>query len=579
MMVISLVAILALAGLALDSGSLYRARLALQTAADAAALDGLNYTIKTGAAEIVKRAAASSINDADAISSYLERKSRHTVRVNLNRAGYPDLKNGPTVAVKGTFYPPTLYVSDDKIVFEYQVELSRRIDFVIMDLLPYFGQGGRTLTVSARATRNRVNLALLLDTSNSMNCPEAGACSCINDNSCGSASGRKIDVLADAVKNFLLMFDKKDQILFVPFNMAASDPSTFDDLQKDWGIDFYNASQEQIDAFISYMFSLWQPSSNTNICDALIQAYNGMQAIASESQAAYMLFSDGAPTAGRFLFSNAAVLNKNLEPWTYQSSGGQFDYTHYTMRWKPGSGGGTTYPGPSVLVQSGMVGFGFKGPLPPPLGTYDAAADQASFPNDSTKGCGPDSAPEVTAQSDLGAAATEVFSPCLDSLEAHLPGKASDTYGGNYSGAAGFVRWPEQYYNCAIELADFIRGRKGILYVIGLGDKDPAPSDPDDPYQNAGDTTYRKDHFLARVANDYAAAISFSNSASSSDPTPPSFAYDDESKRGYVGYADYKDSSLSKVEKRGKYLATSNINELRLLFELIARKINLKLSS
>ena len=566
---------LALVGLAIDSGNLYRAQLALQGAADAAALDGVNYTIKLGNRDLSNYAAAATGRDNDeGIEQFLQGKCEATVRANLADAGYP-LTSEDEVPVC-TYSPSTDQSIGSGVVFDYEVTAKRLIHFLIMDKVPFIGAKERQLTAKAKAQRNVANIALILDVSHSMACPASGACDCLDAGTCPTSGSRRIDVLAKAVKDFLLMFDNKDNILIVPFNIAAASPLNWQEEREKYGFDPDTATETEIQAFINQLFERWEPRSNTNICDAFMEAYAGMDKLAHDAQAAYVFFSDGAPTAGRFLFSPAAVEKKRLEQWTYPDGGGNYDYVHYSLHWKD-SKTGSLLTGPSVLVQKGMLGFDWREAQPPAVGTYHAAADRASIPSDKNKGCGPDDPSVVASASGTNKAAADVFSPCLNNLEAHHPHEPSKTYGSEYQDTAGFGRWPEQYYNCAIELSDYIRLKKGTFYVIGSGEPETSPADPSDPYQNAADTTYRKDYFLARVANDPDAAVPASRPWPSPPPAPLSFAYDSVKKRGYSAYKGYNDAYLSKMEHRGKYLATSSMDDLRLLFQQIARKIKLKL--
>jgi hypothetical protein len=579
-----LVAVLAVVALAIDSGNLYHAQLALQRAVDAAALDAVNYTLKMGKTEFLSIASASDYEQIAPIQTYLEQLSTRTVHANLDEAGYPRLSGETEKDVEGKYSPPGSFTGEENsgTVFEYEVSAHRKIHYLLADKIPLFSSDSLVLAARAKARRNVANIALILDVSNSMNCPVSGSCDCLATNSCPSDGNRRMDALASAVKKFMLMFDNKDRIILVPFNIMAGTPVNWQAERESYGFDPETTTEADIQSYITDLFSRWVPRSNTNICDAFMQTHAEMNALVPNAQAAYVFFSDGAPTAARLLFSEAAANGKPIEPRTYQNGGGNtHDYLSYSLQWKNNPADTVFFTGPSVLTQSGMIRFDYQLPEPPSPGFYgpDEMGERASFPSDDTKGCGPDNPSPVLAANQRDTAANDVFSPCLNSLEAQLPNNPSRTYGSNYSGPAGFGRWQEQYYNCAIELADDIRAKKGTFYVIGLGDKELNPADPTDPYQNAGDTTYRKDHFLARVANDYEAAVPAPKPWPSPRPTPLSFAYDSGTKRGYVGYKGYENSFLSKTEHRGKYLATSNADELRLLFEQIARKIKLKLAS
>lgn len=603
LMAISLVCLLALLGLAIDAGNLYRAQLALQRAADAAALGTVNYVTMEGKLNVEERALTlanltkfSKDEEKEKwISALVKEQAEYLAWGNLDKAGYPnDSSKGYGVSFSGSYKPGGL-VADNKTAYLYEVTLKRKIDFLIMDLFPFIELKDPLLSASATARRKSANLALILDLSASMRCPKDGDCSCLEPHATTvcPATGRKFDVLADSVAEFMKMFDlENDRLGVVGFNIAAKGAMVSDviaEVQRQLGVTVGDpVTSSAINIFRNYVKQSYQPASATNVCDGLIEAYRLMNAQVGKEDVSYVMFSDGAPTASRFFLTNDAA--KTTLPFSGASGLGNYDYIHHTVEWVldkskwQNSTKGEWFAGPSLLMNTDALSLGDRweaptlpNPATPPNGSlgcdYSAASPVLS------------SAPQISKNTsgilNTEAAANAVFDPCVSSLEMHIPGDATNSFGSEYDGTTrSFKRWREMYYHCPIQVADYIRDQHGKFYLIGLGEPLHASqcvaanatekSVCSDPYENIHENFNRKDVFLARLALDHDLKKTYSDNTGAT-------ASEETVEFSYTGYSDYATWASKGSDKNGEYLPTNKTDTIKELFRRIARKVLLKL--
>ncbi len=282
-----------------------------------------------------------------------------------------------------------------------------------------------------------------------------------------------------------------------------------------------------------------------------------------------VVFSDGAPSAGRFLFSDTSVVSTNVD--TTVTGLGPYDYDIYTVAWlrRPPipAGEASYYSGPSLMVDNSAL----RSPIDGEFGII--MDDPAELPNPPGARChnGRNRAYPVSAPAALQDSLENNFSGCLTSFQAHLPGDTNSTYGSQYSPTASTARfrdWRKQYYHCAIEMGDFIRSSgNGTIYGIGLGDVKAGVA-ATDPYQDIEDDTNRKDIFLSRVMMD----VEESGKYQVADANGNLHRLDFD----YLEYKDFSEASQDGKRREGVYLPTSDPTQLRLLFQHIARRILLK---
>jgi hypothetical protein len=577
LMALTLTAFIAVIGLAIDAGNLYRARIALQNAADATALATVNYVSMKGKISLEESWGVATGTDSDkvaAMNNHLNPKALILAKANLEEAGLPHLADG--VHEVASVAPTTFVIrpinDPDPSVFDYQITVQRKVDYLLMHSVQIGNIGwNQSITTSATSRRRIANVALVVDISSSMSCPKTGVCDCLTPMAdgtrpaCPGVGSRRFDDLIDAVRDFLMMLDiDRDKIVIVPFNIygIALDAQA----EKTAHCTAAQLPSACIQSIADALKQDYPPATLTNIFDGLLQGWASLrdQTTHVSPRASYLLFSDGAPTASRFLFSDAAAIAAKLgvrqsgHNGTVDSQLGNYDYTSYTISWRDDAN--NIVAGPSVLVPTDSItGFSSSDPRQIDRGPSQSCLDGLSCAGNPNLSC----APVVNAAGDVPTAGQQVFGECVNTLEAHMPGMPTNVYGSDYlSGIAsnpGFKDWRQQYYNGAIEMADFIRTKKGVVYVVALGDKVAAP-DPNDPYENIDEYFHRKDIFLNRLALDLKGA----------EVSGPQFSYH--------GYDRYEDLSAMSPQQ-GVYLPTHNPADVKLLFTRIARKILLRLVS
>lgn len=593
-----LIGLLILIALALDAGNLYRARIALQNAADAAALSGIGHTTQLGkfTLENDEHANIQAGDSAEAkgrkITEYLEPRALAVARAVMGRSGYPhdpDADREVTFAVDEFLTPE----GSATTVYSYRVAVQRRVDFLLFDKIPGVNtEGFLDLSATATSTRKVANVMVFLDISDSMNCPVSSDCLCMRVASEGPCEGPfKIDALTEAVKVFLKMFDPaRDRIYFVPFNIRGAVFTLQDYIDAVEGgtvgpplPPVEELREEDIDLLLDLAkLTVNNPESSTNICDAFMRGRQRLEAdrIFNSQDVSYLLFTDGAPTAGRFLFSPASINGGALPEWDL-GAGGVYDYTSYTVAWVEETEDGMIERyGPSPLVQTNLLTSNFAGPEPPAEGSGqndDGTPSAAGWAMCSVNSAAQPLRP-VSELTPVNVVARDVFAPCLRNLGSHIPGEPDQVYGDEYDdgtggggGARQFHDYAEMYYNCAIQLSDHLRANRGIVHVIGLGEpaemrvtgtgESPIIADP---YQGVEDMHRRHDIFNARLAADDLYSIESPQLPEGVPPQPyPEWTYE-----GYEEFADIIDEN-----NQGTYKATPNAAELRLLFEEMAQII------
>ena len=434
-----------------------------------------------------------------------------------------------------------------------------------MDLIPFelFGLDQSVskakLTVLAEVQREPGNLSLVLDFSDSMNCPTQGACECKGPSrtvECDELAAtrtpdtQRVQELRTAVATFLDQFDPTyDRVNFVPFNIRAkvevglpASGSTFN-------------RQDIIDAVDAE-----DPSSSTNLCDGMMTAYEEY-ADKGTTDVTYVVFSDGAPTAARLLFSSSKT---NMES-NDQGLGGN-DYLSFAVAWQDDAN--NRWEGPSTLVKTDSIGYGYDSTEVPvgPAGQYipTCAYTQSSEPqvpsNDTNK-------------------YDAVFGDCMNDMGFHMPRNSTLSYGSDIrtasestSGKTYELNFREQYYNCAISLGDFLRSEGGSVYTVGLGEGRNLSTDigTGDPYQDADDVFARKDFFLTRVSYDV-------NQARPIDENEVQIVTEKHPDFDFQASQDYDDLLNLPVQKVGDYYATPDATKLESIFKAIAQKTLLRL--
>lgn len=498
-----LISMLLILGMAVDSGTLYNGQLSTQAAADAAAASGAALLAEQGSL---------------ANRSQIEAAMVEMARTNLKEKGI----EGPAIL--------QLSAQCDVGAGTAHVSITSNMNLRILRVVPGFRQAS-SVNATARAHVRPAVVSLLLDTSFSM-CCKPGEVTCNLTPNCPIA-GTKLADLQTAVISFISHFDPAhDNINLVAYALGAELLVPF----QAFGTGFPKDVIEQ------QVLNLTAGGA-TNFSDPILRAYFDVQNIGAEKQAAYVFFSDGAPTAARFLLADLGTVPKSNSINNILGLGfTDFDY----LSW-------AEYTGTSGSLQSIPYYFVYT----PKASDWNARlhTDSLPPPNGIVIHRGP------MPPHDGG----ELFSWTLRSMSTYMPDGSIDPGPTPIDPATGQAHWEffnyrQEYFNYALRLADFARQKGGSWYAVGLGDPAPQLIDPStgltDPYQNADRDFDRKDIYLGRLANDACGYVR-------GDPPFP----------GFATYAQM--SALG--HREGMYLATPDSAELKDLFTAIARKIKMQL--
>lgn len=529
-----LAVLLAFVGLAADAGNMYRTRARLQRAADAAALAGLGHRVLKGW-EYFNAGAGLGVPGAK--DDEASARAAEALAGNLTAAGI-------------TLAESTQAIAFNSLTDTMEVRVSYELPLRLMSYIPgQFGCDGGlshtcTVSVVSRIELRPANVGLVLDTSGSMACPRDGSdCSAcqhaLPPNDCntvfGPSNNQVIVALKEAVRGFTSFFNpNRDRINIVPFNIVA-DPSYFSVRTAAGAAVPFGESQARLDAFFDKIDSL-VPRSSTNMCDGLLTSFQDFAAanppVLGNENSFFLLFTDGAPNAGRFSFSNRRPSLDLL-----LAAGLRNDFIQYSIMWTVTGG---TYNRPSPLVYRDSMPFNWVDGVPP-----------AGVPT-----CG-------AISSVAGAPADAAFGNCIDDFSFRLPGAGGTSSGGGVS----FELSAHQYYHCAIEMADRVRAQRGSVYTIALGKEAPPSSDP---YQDPGDDFSRKDYFLRRVAYD--------QYHGSADPDFKPHGIVRNGTATAVGYAEHRgypelDADPAVRDLQGESYGTDDPNQLQDQFIRVAKSI------
>lgn len=519
--------LLMVGGLAINVGKIYRDYIQLQKAADVATLSGIGYSILNSDLPSGASAYASTIQD----------KANEILLENLKLSKVPTTNaNIPT--------PNYNSISQSlSTTFQYPSALAFRYGFTTSSV---------NLNINATSRRRRANVGMVLDFSASMNCPRTGVCDCLSPARTVTCDNlgvtQKIDDLRSSASVFVQKFNQAtDRVSLTLFNTTA---------QVLVGAQASGFSATTITDAISETPSSGSPiipSGATNISDGLLRSYTNFNSlgIVNNEDISYFVFSDGAPTATRFLLSSpkpggtyVATLDTN-NPYGL----GSYDYTNFSVEWPNHN------ISPGLLIRTETIPFGYTDTAAPdPRGTAPYCSPSTKFP------------PENPTYFHT------VFSGCLSNLGFHMPGLPLATYGAECGSSTQYLScWRQQYYNTTIQVSDFLRTVKSRIFTVGLGPAADlaAAITANDPYQVIDDTHSRKDIFLTRIANDYFEAVPLSNSQYGASHPEVS----------YTNYSNYATLGGTAFDKHGRYFSTDDSAVLSKLFEAAAVRILLRLTS
>jgi hypothetical protein len=648
LMIITLGLFLSFAATAIDMGNIYLWKLRLDKAARAGVLSGLGYRSLRGWQEIYggePQYDGAAPHRKDALSSHgikaLLSETHQVVYDNL-KASFPLGHSSPNMEdLRPTTSDYTQFLAElprdaynpvtDELEVSYQYDVPT---FLVGRASNIFGfttvcgqaQGTKCrVTTTQRAQLDYANIILLLDLSGSMNCDVGDPnCACRTTNTCGAnGATRVLDILRPAValngnsalEQFYKMFNPfRDRIALIPFNMAAT--VSFGFLNQQGSPRSFGANHEIFNNGFKQVITSLTAASNTNPCDAFVQAIGQTNALFTAVRAAnpilqerdvrpfVVLFSDGAPNAMRGVFQNLT----QAATTTINSNGLPNDWYHFALEWAISRTDVVeTYTGPAPLINAtGLPLFNFsptnqrirpegansiqnlqcggvwfnkdaKDNIQP---FFQAALDGSiAVPANSQPGClgqagGPQNMQNFFIPNTLNQAGVTGVTPTF-----------SNVRGGT---ALTFDQLP---YYCTLEAADYMRTTFGAtVFSIGLGNTDPNLEGCPDPFQDASDSFVRKDNFLARVAFDPDTLGSSGFLPRYDFSAQRSIQLDPTACRGHLhagaqmplGYGSLvgggQPGNLGQ-NTQGRFYGTNVPGQLPLLFSQVAKQILLRLTS
>ena len=582
---IALIVILAMSAVAVDAVNLYRHKLELQKAVDAAVLGGLGYGIQMIGDPDAPEEYAQSEN----MSSLIEGKAQEIFEQNLLLSNI-ELDAYTCPDDKCFTYTPSLKMLSASAQLD--------VDLLLVDAVPWEAIGGtpfkRVALVAAAstATRGSANMALFFDVSGSMRCPAGNKdCNCNNKRrgceiqAATSGTKLKIDTLIDAVQVFASYYDEGDRVSIVPFSMrglAVPQGDNFNELMKKAAQGNTSVIKCLLSGFASADcgMNIVDLASDSNLCDALQEGFYDMSTKEGFSdgkeEVAAVVFVDGAPTAATLCLGSPTPqlpvsVFKN-DQWCDKS------YISFTTRWQstlPEPGKplvGYYHYGPSLLVRTQSLGFHWPFALPPdpdpsvPEGKHVPTCHSYVY-NGAISQTYPPAEPKQY---------YKIYQGCVQNLGFKIPGDPAPAtvYAQNLlmtqENSETTSNWQKLYYLCPLMMADVMRKHKWSFFVVGVGYQDaydPAKQIVD-PFQDPLNNYYRKDVFNARLANDYHYAEKYSH--------PQNWNYNTVTGQNDASFG-YDQWTNAANRQKGEYYASPNELQLPAVYRTIGKKIALRL--
>jgi len=447
-----------------------------------------------------------------------------------------------------------------------RIEMVSPVRLLLMNLVPFdilgLGRGPSSSTVrlQASARPQRVNISLLLDSSASMKCPsQLDDCSCrLTPGGCAGLR-LKIDDLRDAVDMFTKRYNpNRDRISVITFNSLAQ----------------MNLGMQQASGFAPGSLSaavdaLSEANSrgDTNICDAFIQDFTERKRLADLQLGAglpsavlnsdaeineVVLFSDGAPTAGRFCFAPFAAQCQNDRSQ---------DLCLFAIKLAVGSGPALETVSPPLSCAALANRPIDIGAMSYPVGTADLGGNPGARAACATFGSG-------------GTALSQMMAGCAADLSFVVP-----TEQGSTLSPMPLDNWRDQFAHCPIVWSDLLRKNKVTINAIGLGMPPnllaigPPPAGQINP---SGQDDYRQDHLLSRMTGDQGWYRGEPRTVW--PPNYPPFNYLSPQTMSLFSELDDTSLPLQYREYRGVYYAAQSTADLPAMFRLLGLHIGSKLT-
>ncbi len=591
---LSLAAFLTLAAMAVDLSLLYTWRLRVERAAKAAGFSTIQYRSLRGWDYFFDAASeAADKFESDALRAEMRAFLRNAVANNLRTSGgYDDQRLQIAGGQQGgaIFYDGVTDTLNFTVSYQAPTYFIGRLLPLISNVAP---RDFYAVSHTDTASLDPAAVTLLLDVSGSMNCPNS-------DCSCRVAGGTQaacdpnqatINDLVSALTQFKQFFNPfHDYIAVIPFNLAAT--KSFPIVSAGSLVPFGNTPTRLASFNASTSRAGLSPQSNTNICDALIQAIDEFQQIndiqgPNHTRKFTILFTDGAPNAFRGVFSPPV-----------QGTAGRDDWYEYALEWRRPTG--QLYRGPGPLVQplsaSSLFNFAISTNAVAPTGAEvcgPTVSDERAFPH--VLNANATSTPIPSTRGCLGGTSSAPVNGITFSLpgtdgQAGVSGVPLDVNGAD-STRFNYARLP---YYCAIEATDWLRSEfSSPVFTIGVGPS--GDENCSDPFENVDNPLVRKDNFLHRLAadadifNDPTNPVSFRPQFNFENAPAQASTCNCRSTPG----TPYQCSAATQVQSSytplntapinpellGEYYGTADGNQLSALFADVAKSILLRLGS
>lgn len=441
-----LVAFFGVAALAVDVAVVTLNQARIKRAADAALAAGMGFRADRGWGyfrnmQLPPSGGIPSVNE-DRETELVQLVANVAV-LNLN----PGASANPATCGSGTSARPCFRSSDGNITVE--ARYSSNQDFlsisifnrVLLFFTPVVGRfgfcssidsqtGECLLSIEESSEIAPANVALVVDTSGSMNCPnnaavsEDDSCACRRVGTCatGPGSNSRIETLRESLRDFVSYFNpRRDVLSIIPFNVRA-EPFSTSPVATFWARDIsgqlapfgvgparpiganppINGPDPRYQELYQRITNL-SGAGNTNPSDGLYAARSDFQGLAATGTPFYVvLFTDGPPTAGTFRFVTPQQNMRTNLAFSYTGpppAGGppgqairssvRLDpnnlVTQFSMEWRVGT---DFVVGPSPLIRADQVAYGGGAPsaaTPLRCGALANGATraqlQANFPN------------------------------------------------------------------------------------------------------------------------------------------------------------------------------------------------------
>jgi hypothetical protein len=607
-----LLILIGLIGLAVDAGRLYITQQELQASADAAVRSSLGARV----AENNPGMLGNNFNEQDYIRDRVEVSFfSNLAERNILRNGSPS-SGGRALQNEDNFI---FFEDEDDGSLTLVLEPVVQVSTMLVHLILPNNNGVARNNVQVRSTSRiePANIVFIVDLSESSSCPESGTCNCNGieqvdadgnpfRDTCRAEAARagpdvslRYERIREALLNFLQGFDdSRDRIAMVFFNNVAWTVVEFKGIGAG-GIPERGFDPDEFRVELENIFERKEvappgsvvPIGNTNITDGLLVAFEHAHEsgfIDQEIPVSYILLTDGAPTAASLVLDNGEdVLVFGVEwsevtpTFTSRHSGPGHFVKRQDYREEYLENQNFKFNAP-LTVNLDPWGVGDENSVPDPFLHTRFLADCHQADTD------PDTARLVADMpGDNGRSEDRLraFGACLDNTwSSRLPcplnvnecprigqnlDLATSLHDPFFAGETIGPRTAENsyrqiFYISAIEAANMMRERGGILYTVGWGGI--PVFDPLDPFQTILDEGNLKPYFLSNLANDYYNATSI-NEEGVVTPLHPEFPDETQS------YQDKKEGGQS----IGAFYQAPDAQAVETALNLIARQIKLRL--